>query len=86
MFFRGFSPAGYWPQSEERLCTLSGQSDRSVKLVSPVCARLTCEGLGILHSALCTLQVSQTGQSNWFHQCALDLLVRSVRGETLHVF
>ena len=31
-------------------------------------------------------QVSQTGQSNWFHQFALDLLVRSVRGETLHVF
>ena len=40
---RGFSPAGHWPQSEERLCTSSGQSDRSVKLVSPVCARLTCE-------------------------------------------
>ena len=31
-------------------------------------------------------QVSQTGQSNWFHQFVLDLLVRSVRGETLHVF
>ena len=38
---RGFSPAGHWPQSEERLCTSSGQSDRSVRLVSPVCARLT---------------------------------------------
>ena len=58
---RGFSPAGHWPQSEERLCTSSGQSDRSVKLHQFVLDLLVRDwALCTLHSA--PRQVSQTGQ------------------------